>query len=102
MKTKATGMAFERELVATIVELGKELRLTHSDVARRAWPEIDSSVVRWRQIRNVSATGKPQSLTLDDAWRLARAVGQTLPSVCFMVQERLKLGMGPKQTENVQ
>ncbi len=97
MKTKATGMAFERELVSTVVDLGRELGMTHSDVARSAWPEIDSSVVRWRQIRNVSGTGRPQNLTLDDAFRLAGAVGQTLPSLCFMVQQKLNLGLSPQK-----
>lgn len=56
--------------LAAIVRRAEELDLTHSALARAAFPGSKDPVGRWRKIRRSG-----QHLTLADAWRLARTMG---------------------------
>ncbi|MFA7164228.1 MAG: hypothetical protein WC124_00065 [Desulfoplanes sp.] len=84
------GYNFERCLVHTVVEIAEKKFKNHSTFARYVWSG-PSAVTRWRQIRNISGK-RPQSLTIADAFDLANAVGQELPSLCFIVDQKIKGG----------
>ncbi len=86
MKNTA-GYNFERCLVHTIIEMAEARFKNHSDFARAVWSG-SSAVTRWRQIRNISGK-RPQSLTIEDAFALAKAVGQEFPSLCFIVDQKI-------------
>lgn len=80
---------FEREYIRLVTEQAKKRGLNHSQFARLAFGTDTSPEVKWRQIRNTSKTGKPQRLSLADACRLAEALDQYFPSLCFLAWESL-------------
>lgn len=81
---------FERHFIDMVVKIGTSKGMNHSAVSRAAFGDTDTSVVRWRQIRNVrKATGKAQNLTIDDAVRLSRALDEEFPSLCFKAWETM-------------
>ena len=87
----ALPVRFEREYVKLICRLAVERGLNYSQFARLAFRHDTSPEVKWRQIRNVSKTGKPQRLSLADACSMADALGQYFPALCFQAWEMLRL-----------
>ncbi len=61
--------AYERAFVARCVERAQTLGLSHSELARRAWPNHGDPGRRWRTIRNGTAR-----LTMDDAISLGNVL----------------------------
>lgn len=82
---------FERCFVESIIDMAEQKGWTHSELARRAFPEKGDYRRKWRDIRGTKSV-KPQKLTIADAATLARCVGKEVPEVCFVVNERLKNG----------
>lgn len=70
--------AFANAFLALVERKAKDQGLTHSALARAAFPDAQDPVGRWRKIRNHG-----QNLTVVDAWRLARAVGEDLAELVF-------------------
>jgi hypothetical protein len=69
---------FTRTFLSLIIARAEALGLSHSDLARAAFPDAADPVGRWRKVRN-----QGQHLTLDDAWLLARAVGEDMAGLCW-------------------
>jgi hypothetical protein len=64
----------------------RKLRMSHSELARRAFrDEASDPVGRWRKIRNHN-----QHLRLADAFVLAQVVGQDFASICWKVAQHLE------------
>ncbi|SKA72679.1 hypothetical protein [Desulfobaculum bizertense] len=86
-----TGLDFERKFIEVITEMVILSGMNHTDFAKKTFGETDGSVVKWRRMRNAfSATGRPQRLTVGEAWRMAEVLGKTYPELCFTVEQRLK------------
>lgn len=83
---------FEREFVHQVCRLADERGMNHTHLAKAAFGDKSSSVVKWRHTRNPRGqTGKPQAITLSEAVHLAEAVGVDFASLAFRAQEALKL-----------
>lgn len=82
---------FERCYVESIIDIAENLGWTHSELARRAFPEKKDYRRKWRDIRGTKSV-LPQKLTIADAATLARIVNKEVPEICFIVSERLKHG----------
>lgn len=76
MDTTNDPAAFVAAFLAEIERLAKEQGLTHTALARAAFPGAGDPVGRWRKIRK-----ERQNLTLVDAWRLCRVVGTDVAGV---------------------
>lgn len=81
---------FAATLLAEIERRAIEKGLTHSALARAAFPGAGDPVGRWRKIRR-----QGQNLTLADAWGLARAVGMDLAGMAGRREEPGKAKGGP-------
>ena len=87
------GFSFqlERCIVETAAELADAQGRKYVTLANIAFGNKKDAGRRWRQIRG-SKIQKPQRLTIDDAARLAAALGKELPELVFLANERLKAG----------
>lgn len=70
--------AFATAFLALVERKAKNQGLTHSALARAAFPDAQDPVGRWRKIRR-----QGQHLTVVDAWRLARVVGEDFADLAF-------------------
>lgn len=71
----------EREFVKIIIKKCKEQGLLKGEFAALVWPYASKTVsrVKWTTVRRKAGnTGKPQILTLPDAYRMAQAVNENL------------------------
>jgi hypothetical protein len=75
-ESAAAGLA--RAFVALVIARAEALGLSHSDLARAAFPDAGDPAGRWRKVRN-----QGQHLTMADAWRLAKAVGEDVAALCW-------------------
>ncbi|XPV77717.1 MAG: hypothetical protein ACNI27_07300 [Desulfovibrio sp.] len=80
-----------RLYVEVIADLAEEQGLNHSQLAKIAFGDSQSSIVRWRKIRSSSGASKPQSLTVEDSILLADALGMDFSSLAFRVSETYKM-----------
>lgn len=83
---------FEQIIIDEIILIAKEKGLNHSQLARRAFGDVEKSIGRWRNFRIPRKnTGKPQSLTFADAYKLCDALGIEIGTLLFRANERFKL-----------
>lgn len=71
----------ERKFVEIITRKCKEQGLLKGEFAELVWPDTSKAVsrARWTSIRHKAThTGKPQSVTIRDAFRMARIVNENL------------------------
>lgn len=71
----------ERKFVELVAMLMEEDGLKKGQFAVKVWPELspNAAATKWAQIRSKTYhTGKPQSVTIADASRMAAALGQDL------------------------
>lgn len=73
--------AFAAALLAEIERRAREQGLTHSALARAAFPDAGDPVGRWRKIRK-----ERQNLSLADAWGLCRAVEADLAGMVLKTE----------------
>lgn len=64
---------FETSFIARCVGIASELGLSHSELARRVWPNHGDPVRHWRSVRSQTTR-----ITLTDAHRLAGVLGWNL------------------------
>lgn len=81
---------FERKMVEIVVEMAKEQGKNFSQLARETWPTAGNPIGKWRAIRRFDKD-KPANIKIADGFRLAQALGVDFPSLCFLVNERLKV-----------
>ena len=68
---KCSPEEFERMFVSKVASLiDASPGLDHSKFARYVWGDRPASVSKWRRIKNASKEGKPQNLTISDAFRM--------------------------------
>ena len=71
----------ERKFVELVAMLMEEDGLKKGQFAVKVWPELspNAAATKWAQIRSKTYhTGKPQSVTIADASRMALALGDDL------------------------
>ncbi|GAB6177495.1 hypothetical protein JCM16814_23860 [Desulfobaculum senezii] len=76
------AISFTHAFLDAIEDARKTQGRTHSDIARSAFPDLRDPVGAYRKIRNSG-----QSLRLPDAFRLAKAVHQDFPSLCWKAMQ---------------
>lgn len=79
---------FERAFIAEVIRsVDKIDGLNHARFARLVWGDEDSSVVKWRRIRNGYRAGRQaQSISLADSCRIAAGLGLPLSSLIFRIE----------------
>lgn len=80
----------ERAFVQLIEERA-ELRFKKGEFAAKLWPEMSpkAAASRWTSIRiKASNTGKPQSVSIADAQRMAEVIGKELSYLLAVAAER--------------
>ncbi len=83
---------FEQTVVEEICRIAEENDMNHSQLAKAAFGDAEKSITRWRQIRLPRKnTGKPQSLTVADTYRLCQGLGIEFGSLMFRAGERFKM-----------
>ncbi|NJB68515.1 hypothetical protein GGQ74_002188 [Desulfobaculum xiamenense] len=76
------ALAFTQQFLEAVESARIALGRSHSDIARAAFPEHRDPVGAYRKIRNSG-----QNLRLQDAYRLAFAVQQDFPSLCWRAMQ---------------
>ncbi len=74
-----------------IIEERAELRFKKGEFAANVWPQMSpkAAASRWTSIRTkASNTGKPQSVSIADAQRMAAVVGKELSYLLAVAAER--------------
>ena len=83
---------FERIIVDELCRIAKEKQFNHSQLAKAAFGDVSGSITRWRQFRHPRKnTGKPQSLTIADTYRLCRALDIEPGTLIYRASERFKI-----------
>lgn len=81
---------FERAFVKKVAQIIEDSPgMDHSKFARMVWGESDASVSRWRRLKNASKGGKPQSLSLSDAFKITRCMQVDFASFCWDISKEL-------------
>jgi hypothetical protein len=74
-----------------IIEERAALRFKKGEFAAKVWPEMSpkAAASRWTSIRiKASNTGKPQSVSIADAQRMAAVIGRELSYFLVVAAER--------------
>ena len=107
MENYFTPDDFERCFVRVVVETIEQTKgMNHARFARQlqehfpgfSGPDPESSVVKWRRIRNGSKDGKKQGLSLCEAHAMALALKQDFPALAFTAQQLMRTTCKPSQT----
>lgn len=87
------GFLFERVFVFCAMKIAKEeLKLGLMEFAERAFHgqrERGSAMRALLAMMGTTASGKPQRLTLEHAYSLAKAVGKNFPDFCYLVYYKM-------------
>lgn len=75
MKPSEIGYNLERDLVSIFKDMSSKLGMKHGAFAREVFGDSPSSETKWSRIRKKSQTGKPQALSIRDAYVLANYFG---------------------------
>lgn len=88
------GHIFERCLVWTICQKANESGVSKNDteLALEGFKDVNHPVNAWRSVRNGSADGKFRGVTIEEAFNLAKAIGMTLPQLCWDVENHIRNG----------
>ena len=81
---------FERKMVEVVIELAQEQGKNFSQLAKETWPNAGNPVGKWRAVRRFDKD-KPANIKIADGYRLAESLGMDFPSLCFLVNERMKI-----------
>ena len=92
----------EREFVALVTRRTENRGYRKGEFAAKMWPWMNPKIAatRWCSIREKAAhTGKPQSVSLADAQRMADALGEDLSYLMAVAKENAKHGTRPDVQE---
>lgn len=81
----------ERAFVEIIMERAARKNLKKGEFAAQVWPEMSpkAAASRWTSIRTrASNTGKPQSVSIADAQRMAAVIGRDVSYLMAIALER--------------
>lgn len=82
----------ERAFVSIIIERAERKGFKKGEFAAKIWPEMSpkAAASRWTSVRiRASNTGKPQSVSIADAQRMAAIVGKELSYLLAVAAERV-------------
>lgn len=84
---------FERAYVALVTERAAARGYKKGEFAAKLWPWMKPKVAatRWNAIRDKAVhTGKPQSVTIADALRMADALGEDVGYLMVIAKEKVR------------
>ena len=87
---------FERAYVALVTERSATRGYKKGEFAAKLWPWMNPKVAatRWNAMRDKAVhTGKPQSVTIADALRMADALGEDVSYLMAIAKESVKKAM---------
>lgn len=91
MKKEISATDFERKFVEKITKIiDTSPGLNHSKFAKAIWGDNDASVAKWRRIRNKSKAGKPQNLTIAEAFLMMDFLSTNLASFSWDVSKEIE------------
>ena len=94
---------FERAYVALVTERSTARGYKKGEFATKLWPWMNPKVAatRWNAIRDKAVhTGKPQSVTIADALRMADALGEDVGYLMVIAKENVRKELpGAKKKE---
>lgn len=91
MKGDDFSQKVERAFVEIIIERAEKDDIRKGKFAALVWPEMSpkAAASRWTSVRTrASNTGKPQSVTIADAQRMAAVIGKDLSYLMAIALER--------------
>ncbi|WP_421901272.1 hypothetical protein [Maridesulfovibrio sp.] len=83
---------YERCMVSILNRTINEKGLTHSAVAREAWPYLKSPADHWRRARNARKNEAPRKMPLRDLVAMAQTLQLSFIQLCAEVELELKKG----------
>lgn len=91
MKGDDFSQKVERAFVDLIIERAEIRGFKKGEFAAQVWPEMSpkAAASRWTSVRTkASNTGKPQSVSIADAQRMAAVIGKELSYLLAVATER--------------
>ena len=91
MKGDDFSQKVERAFVDIVIERAEMRGFKKGEFAAQIWPEMSpkAAASRWTSIRTkASNTGKPQSVSIADAQRMAEVIGKELSYLLAIAAER--------------
>lgn len=91
MKGDDFSQKVERAFVDLIIERAEQRGFKKGEFAAQIWPEMSpkAAASRWTSVRTkASNTGKPQSVSIADAHRMAAVIGRELSYLVAIATER--------------
>lgn len=93
MKEADYAQRIERAFVEIIIERSERKGFKKGEFASKVWPDMTSkaAATRWNSIRiKASNTGKPQSVPIADAQRMADVLGENLSYLLAVAMEKAR------------
>lgn len=93
MNDEDFALRVERAFVDLVVERAERKGFKKGEFAAQIWPEMNpkTAATRWNSIRlKASHTGKPQSVPIADAQRMATVLGAELSYLLVVASENAK------------
>ena len=87
------GQQLERAFVELVAERAERKGFKKGEFASKVWPGINpnTAATRWNSVRiKASHTGKPQSVPIADAQRMADVLGENLGYLLAVATEKAK------------
>jgi hypothetical protein len=88
----------ERAFVDLVVERAERKRFKKGEFAAMVWPDMNpkAAATRWNSVRSKAFhTGKPQSVPIADAQRMASALGLELSYLLVIAAENAQAQINP-------
>jgi len=83
------GGDFERIFLQTILEMMQESRLNKSELARASFPYRSDPGRAFRAMITRNRLGKPQRITVRDAYNFASALGKDFAFIAHMARQKM-------------
>lgn len=93
MSEQDFAMKLERSFVELVADRAEKKGFRKSEFAAQLWPETNAKAAasRWTQIRGKAThTGKPQSVSIADAQRMADVLGEDLSYLLAVAKENAR------------
>ncbi|MDD5724344.1 MAG: hypothetical protein PHY29_11505 [Syntrophales bacterium] len=86
-RSKQQESLLEQEFIHEVVHLASKNK---SEIARKAWPELKAPVRKLQHLEQRQGKKKPQRVTLEDAFRLARALNKDFGGLVVTAISRME------------
>jgi len=93
---------FEKTFVDVIEKILDESGIKANVFAQRAFPDQAKPDNKWLRMRKGFNDGKPQRVTLAEAYRIAKALNHDLATLMWRVQKELELKENFEQPSTVE